>query len=79
MSEFEIYEAGMSLPPDVRRHIALRLLESVDGDQVIEGASESWLRSDAASALDALNADPARALPSEQVRARLESKWAARS
>jgi len=30
LSESEVYEAGMSLPPDVRKHVALRLLESVD-------------------------------------------------
>jgi hypothetical protein len=29
VSESKIYEAGMSLPPDVRKHVALRLLESV--------------------------------------------------
>jgi hypothetical protein len=30
LSESEFYEAGMCLPPDVRKHVALRLLESVD-------------------------------------------------
>jgi hypothetical protein len=79
LSESEFYEAGMSLPPDVRKHVALRLLESVDPDEAFELASESWLRTDAAAAYDALKADPTRAIPGEEVRAEFEAKWAARS
>ncbi len=79
LSESEFYAAGMSLPPDVRRHVALRLLESVDPDEAFDMASQSWLRTEAASAYDALKADPSRAVPAEDVRARFEGKWAARS
>jgi hypothetical protein len=79
LSESEFYEAGMSLPPDVRRHVALRLLESVDPDESFDLGSESWLRTEAAAAYDSLKADPSRAIPAEDVRARLENKWAARS
>ena len=79
VSESEFYEAGMSLPPDVRRHVALRLLESVDPDEAFDQAAESWLRTQAAGAYDALKGDPSRAIPIEDVRARLEAKWAARS
>lgn len=79
LSESEFYEAGMSLPPDVRKHVALRLLESVDPDESFALASESWLRTEAAAACDSLKADPSRAVPAEDVRARLESKWAVRS
>jgi hypothetical protein len=78
LSESQFYEAGMSLPPDVRKHVALRLLESVDPDEAFDMASESWLRTEAAAAYDALKADPSRALPAEDVRARFEAKWAAR-
>jgi hypothetical protein len=46
VSESEFYEAGMSLPPDVRKHVALRLLESVDPDEAFDLASESWLRTE---------------------------------
>ena len=79
VSESEFYETGMSLPPDVRKHVALRLLESVDPDEAFGVASESWLRTEAAAAYDALKADPSRAVPAGDVRARFEEKWAARS
>ena len=79
LSESEFYEAGMSLPPDVRKHVALRLLESVDPDEAFDLGSESWLHTEAAAAHDSLKADPSRAVPAEDVRARLENKWAARS
>ena len=76
LSESEFYEAGMSLPPDVRKHVALRLLESVDPDEAFDLASESWLRTEAAGAYDALKADPSQAVPAEDVRAGFEAKWA---
>lgn len=79
MSESEGYEAGMSLPSDARRRLAIRLLESVDPDEAFDAAAESWLRTEAAAAYDALKADPSRAIPAEDVRARFEAKWAARS
>ena len=78
LSEAEFFEAGMSLPPDVRKHVALRLLESVDSDDAFDLASESWLRTEAAAAFDALQSDASRTVPSGDVRERLESKWAAR-
>lgn len=79
MSESEAYEVGMSLPSDARRRLALRLLESVDPDESFDAAAESWLRSEVAAAYDALKADPSRAVPVDDVRARLDAKWAARS
>jgi hypothetical protein len=79
LSESQIYEAGMSLPPDVRKHVALRLLESVDPQEAFDLASESWLRTEAAAAYDALKADPSKAIPAEDVRAGFEAKWSARS
>lgn len=79
MSESEAYEAGMSLPIEARRRLAIRLLESVDPDEAFDAAAESWLRTEAAAAYDALKADPSRAIPAEDVRASFEAKWAARS
>lgn len=79
LSESEFYEAGMCLPPDVRKHVALRLLESVDPDEALDMASESWLRTEAAAAYDALKADPSWAIPADEVRVRFERQWAARS
>ena len=79
MSESEAYEVGMSLPSDARRRLALRLLESVDPDESLDAAAESWLRTEVAAAYDAVRADPSRATPVDDVRARLDAKWAARS
>jgi hypothetical protein len=79
LSESEFYDAGMSLPPDVRKRVALRLLESVDPQEPFDLASESWLRTEAAAAYDTLKADPSLAIPAENVRAGFEAKWAARS
>ncbi|MBM7517764.1 addiction module protein [Nocardioides nitrophenolicus] len=78
VSESELYEAGMSLPPHVRRHVALRLLESVDPDEAFDATAESWLRTVAADAYDAHEANPSRAVPLDTVRERFEAKWAAR-
>ena len=79
LSESEFFAAGMSLPPDVRKHVALRLLESVDPDEAFDLAPESWLRTEVAAAYDALKEDPSRAIPAQDVRAEFEAKWAARS
>jgi hypothetical protein len=79
LSESEFLEAGMSLPPDVRKNVALRLLESLDADEAFDLASESWLRTEAAAAYDALKAGRSQAIPAEDVRAGFEAKWAARS
>jgi hypothetical protein len=78
LSASEFYEAGMSLPPAVRKDVALRLLESVEPDETFDSAAEEWLHTEAAAAFDALRADPSRAIPAEDVRARFEAKWAAR-
>lgn len=79
VSESEFFATGMSLPPDVRKRAALRLLESVDPDEAFAVAAEEWLRTGAVAAYDALQADPSRAIPADEVRARFEAKWAARS
>lgn len=69
----------MALPADARRRLAIRLLETVDSDEAFNVAADSWLRTEAAAAYDALKADPSRAIPVEDVRAEFEAKWAARS
>ena len=79
LSPSEFYEAGMNLPPAVRKDVALRLLESVESDKTLNGAAEEWLQVEAAAAFDSLKADPKRAIPADDVRARFEGKWAARS
>ena len=57
----------MSLPPSVRRDVALRLLESVEPDAAFDAASEAWLRTEAASTSDAFKADPSLAIPAGDV------------
>ena len=79
LSASEFYEAGLALPPSVRKELALRLLESVEPGEAFAVQAEDWLRTEAAAAYDALKANPSRAIPAEDVRARLEAKWAARS
>ena len=79
VSDSEAYEAGMSLPTEARRRLALRLLDSVDPDEAFDQAAEAWLRTEAAAAYDALKADSSRAIPAEDLRAKFEAKWAARS
>jgi hypothetical protein len=78
-SASEFYEAGMSLPPEVRKDVALRLLETVDQGEAFAAVAEGWLRTEAAAAYDALKAEPSSAIPAEDVRAGFEAKWAARS
>ena len=39
-SASEFYDAGMSLPPAVRKDVALRLLESVDQDEALDAVAE---------------------------------------
>lgn len=48
----------MSLPPGVRKELALRLLD--DPDQAFDTAAEDRLHTEAAAAFDALKADPSR-------------------
>ena len=38
LSESEFYEAGMNLPPSVRKDVALRLLESLEVADQASGA-----------------------------------------
>ena len=40
---------------------------------------ETWLLTEVASSYDALQADPSRAIPAEDVRSYFDNKWAARS
>ncbi|WP_134742271.1 addiction module protein [Nocardioides sp. 503] len=79
VSESEAFDWGVSLPAEARRRLAPRLLESVDPDEASDAAAESWLRTEATAAYDALRADPSAAIPAEEVRARLEATWAASS
>lgn len=74
------HQARMSLPPDVRKHVALRLPEPVDPDEALDMVSASWLSTEAAAESDALQADPARATSRLRVSGvSFDATWAARS
>ena len=76
MSESEAYEAGMSLPPSVRREVALRLLESLEvTDQ--ESADEAWI-AEISSRIDDIRSGKVETIPHEEVLARLAERRAAR-
>src|SRR5690349_8763084 len=55
LDEHHVQTLGMSLPPDVCRRVALRLLDTVAPDAAFAVRSEQWLRTEAAVAYDALN------------------------
>ncbi len=76
MSAAEFYEAGLALPPSVRRDVALRLLESVeiadDG-----GIDQAWGEEISSRVDDILNGR-VQTIPGEQVFAALAARRAAR-
>ncbi|MEE3126512.1 MAG: addiction module protein [Actinomycetota bacterium] len=76
LSASEFYEAGMSLPPSVRKDVALRLLESLeDVDQDLVDAS--WT-TEIASRVEDIVSGRIEMIPGEQVFAELAARRAAR-
>ncbi len=76
LSASEFYEAGMSLPPSVRKDVALRLLESLeDVDQDLVDAS--WT-TEIASRVEEIVSGRIEMIPGEQVFAELAARRAAR-
>ncbi|WP_109506871.1 addiction module protein [Nocardioides speluncae] len=72
----EFYEAGLALPPSVRKDVALRLLDSVEvADQ--ESVDEAWSDEVASRVDDLLNGE-VQTIPGEQVFAELAERRAAR-
>ena len=77
VSESQFYEAGMSLPPDVRRHVALRLLESLE-DSEDESVDDEWTI-EISRRVDDLMGGRLRTVPSDQVFADIVARRAARN
>lgn len=76
LSASELYEAGTALPPSVRKDIALRLLESIEGaDQ--ESVDEAWT-AEIGSRLDDLLSGSVTAISGEAVFARIDERLQAR-
>ncbi|KAA1380569.1 addiction module protein [Aeromicrobium fastidiosum] len=81
LSASELYEAGLALPPSVRKDMALRLLESVeDVDQ--ESVDEAWT-AEIGSRVDDLTSGKVQTIPGDEVftrvAARLDAREAARN
>lgn len=76
LSASEFYEAGLALPPLVRRDVAIRLLESVEvvDDDAIE---EAWTN-ELSSRVDDLASGKVTAVPGHQVFADIASRRASR-
>lgn len=76
LSASEFYEAGLALPPSVRKDVALRLLESIGvADQ--ESVDDAWT-SEIASRVDDILDGTVEMIPGEQVFAELAERRAAR-
>lgn len=73
-NEAEAYEAGMALPSEARKRLAIRLLESVEviDDAAIDGA---WT-SEIASRIDDIRSGKVKTIPGEQVFADISAQRA---
>ena len=76
MSASEFYEAGMALPPAVRKGVALWLLDSLEvADQ--DSVDQAWTQ-EISARVDELLAGSVKASSGKQVFAELDARWAAR-
>lgn len=76
LSASEFYEAGLALPPSVRKDVALRLLETVEEpDQAT--VDEAWTN-EIGSRVDDILSGKVEMIPGEEVFARLAERRAAR-
>lgn len=65
LSASEFYEAGLALPPSVRKDVALRLLDSIEvADQA--SVDEAWSR-EIGSRVDDIVRGSVQTIPGEQV------------
>jgi len=76
LSASEFYEAGLALPPSVRKDLALRLLESIEvADQ--ESVDDAWTV-EIGSRMDDILSGEVKTIPGEQVFAELADRRTAR-
>ena len=76
LSASEFYEAGLALPPSVRKDVALRLLDSIEvADQ--EMVDHAW-SVEVGSRVDDILSGAVKTIPGEQVFAELAARRAAR-
>ena len=76
LSASELYEAGLALPPWVRKDVALRLLDSIEvADQ--ESVDRAW-SAEIGSRVDDILSGKVETIPGEQVFAELAARRVAR-
>lgn len=76
LSASELYEAGLSLPPSVRKDIALRLLDSLEvADQ--DAVDKAW-DAEITSRVDDILVGRVQTVPGDEVFAKLAERRAAR-
>jgi putative addiction module component (TIGR02574 family) len=76
LSASEFYEAGLALPPSVRKDVALRLLESIEvADQ--ETVDDAWT-DEISTRVDDMLSGKVETIPGEQVFAGLAARRADR-
>lgn len=77
MGASELYEAGLALPPSVRKDVAMRLLDSVEGEG--EAAVDEVWSVEIRSRVDDIVSGRVETIPGEQVFAELAERRAARA
>ena len=76
LSASEFYEAGLALPPSVRKDVAMRLLESIEVDE--QGSVDDAWTVEIGSRMDDILSGTVKTIPGEQVFAELAERRAAR-
>jgi putative addiction module component (TIGR02574 family) len=76
LSASDFYEAGLALPPAVRKEVALRLLESIEVAEQ-DSVDEAWT-AEISSRVDDVLSGIVETIPGEQVFAELAERRAAR-
>lgn len=72
----ELFEAGLALPPSVRKDVALRLLDSIEVTEQ-ESVDAAW-NAEVSSRLDDIRDVKVQTIPGEQVFAELAERRASR-
>jgi putative addiction module component (TIGR02574 family) len=75
LSAAELYEAGMDLPPSVRKDLALRLLESIE---IADASTDETWTNEIGSRIDDILSGKVQTIPHAEVKAHLAAARAAR-
>ena len=76
MDASEFYEAGLALPPSVRKDVALRLLDSIEAAD--QGAVDAAWNAEISSRVDDILDGKVQTVPGEHVFAELAERRASR-